>query len=307
MFPGQGAQVVGMGLELARTHQAAREVFETADRVLGFSLSSLCFHGPASDLNLTENTQPALVTAAVAAAAVLNEAGISPAAVAGLSLGEYAALVAAGSLDFSDAVILVRNRGRYMQECVPAGKGAMAAIIGLPGERVRDLCGLVSQDDDWVEAANYNSPGQVVVSGHTGAVERACQMAPTLGAKKAVKLPVSAPFHCRLLAEAGRRLAQDIERITVRPARVPLVTNATATALTRPADIVDAVISGISRPIMWEDCVRSLADLDMDLWAEVGPGTVLAGTVKRIVPGTVVHSAGCPDGIESVVRLAGRI
>lgn len=302
LFPGQGAQHVGMGLELARRYESARRIFELADQVLGVSLSQICFSGPSQALNLTENTQPALVTVSIAAWTVLDDAGIEPSVVAGLSLGEYAALVASGSLEFAEAVRIVRNRGRYMQECVPEGVGGMAAIIGLDPPSVLDVCREVSSQSQWVEPANYNGPGQVVISGHAGAVNLARQKALEAGAKKAVALPVSAPFHSRLMDGAAERLRKDLEQADIRPGRVPLVANYNSRALTEPGEIIDALVEGVRHPVRWDECVAQIASMKPQRWAEVGPGKSLAGMVKRILPGTLVESAGAVEDLERLVE-----
>ncbi len=296
-----------MALELASKHRVARETFEEADRVLGFSLSGLCFGGPAEDLDLTENTQPALVAASVAAWRVLDELGVTPSVVAGLSLGEYAALVAAGSLDLADAVSLVRRRARYQQECVPPGQGAMAAIIGLEPDLVAQLCAETTTQDSVVEAANFNGPGQVVVSGHTAAVKRACERALLLGARKAVQLRVSAPFHCSLLEEAGVRLRADLERTEIRPARVPMLANVSAQPVCSPREIVDALVAGVSAPVLWDQCIKRMAAMGVDSWVEVGPGVALSGMVKRILPDVTPLPAGTPECIDDIVNLAERV
>ena len=303
LFPGQGAQHLGMGLDLAREYPSARRVFEEADRALGFSLSRLCSEGPAERLNLTEYTQPALVTASVAAWRVLESEGVEPSVTAGLSLGEYAALVAVGSLDFPDAVRLVRNRGRYMQECVPEGQGGMAAVIGLESAQVEDLCRQVSTDDRWVQPANYNGPGQIVISGHTVTVEAACQAALKEGAKKAVPLPVSAPFHCRLMDRAAERLRADLETVPLRAARAPLVTNYTGQALTDPGDLTEALLEGIRNPVRWDECVRAIGHMEPDVWAEIGPGKALASMVKRILSGTRVKPGGSVPDVRNLVEI----
>jgi len=281
IFPGQGAQAVGMGKELAALYPIARQTFAEADEALGFSLSQLCFEGPEEKLRLTENTQPAILTASVAAFRCLRERGPMPAFAAGHSLGEYSAHVAAGTLEFRDAVRTVRNRGRYMQEAVPVGTGAMAAILGLPLERLREVCERVAQGEV-VQAANINSPEQIVISGHAAAVERAAEAAKAAGAKRAVMLQVSAPFHCALMQPAQDRLASDLAQVNFRNPEVPVVANVDANAKTSSDAARQALIQQVTGAVLWSDCVHKLVELGAETFVELGPGKVLCGLMRQI-------------------------
>ena len=281
LFPGQGSQSVGMGKELASNHAVARQTFEEADEALGYKLSDLCFEGPEEKLKLTEITQPAILTASVAAWRVLHEKGIKPAFVAGHSLGEYSAHVAAGTLSFADAVRTVRNRGKYMQEAVPVGVGAMAAILGMSLTQVSKIAA-ESAAGEVCQAANINSPEQIVISGNTGAVARAIQLAAERGAKKAVSLPVSAPFHCALMQPAQDRLAVDLRALTFENPSCPVICNVDATAVTSPEAARDALIRQVTGAVRWEESVRQLIDGGAALFIEVGPGKVLWGLMRQI-------------------------
>jgi [acyl-carrier-protein] S-malonyltransferase len=281
VFPGQASQYPGMGKELADNHPVARAVFDEADEALGFSISQMCFAGSEEDLKLTANTQPAILTVSVAAHRVLMEKGITPDFVAGHSLGEYSALVAAGSLKFSDAVQIVRKRGTYMQEAVPAGEGAMAAIMGLSPAVVLDACKRAAEGKV-CSAANLNSPEQTVISGHAGAVKRAVEIASQLGAKRAVVLPVSAPFHCALMMPAQERLDKDLRKTEFAALRVPLVTNVDADTETSGDQARDALIRQVTNPVRWEESVRELIDEGVNTFIEVGPGRVLSGLLRQI-------------------------
>jgi [acyl-carrier-protein] S-malonyltransferase len=281
VFPGQASQYPGMGKELAEKFPVARAVFEEADKALGFSISKLCFEGTEDDLKLTANTQPAILTCSVATARVLAEKGISPDFVAGHSLGEYSALVAAGSLKFSDAVQLVRKRGTYMQEAVSIGEGAMAAIMGLSPAVVTDACKRAAQGKV-CSPANLNSPEQTVISGHADAVKRAVEIASQLGAKRAVVLAVSAPFHCALMMPAQERLEKDLRKTEIGPLRVPLVTNVDADTETSGEEARDALIRQVTMPVRWEESMRELIDEGVNTFVEVGPGRVLTGLLRQI-------------------------
>jgi [acyl-carrier-protein] S-malonyltransferase len=281
VFPGQASQYPGMGKELAEKHSAARAVFDEADKALGFSISQMCFGGTEDELKLTANTQPAILTCSVAAYRVLEEKGITPDFVAGHSLGEYSALVAAGALKFADAVQLVRKRGTYMQEAVPAGQGAMAAIMGLSPAVVLDACKRAA-DGEVCSAANLNSPEQTVISGHAGAVKRAVELTSQLGAKRAVILPVSAPFHCALMTPAQERLEKDLRNTQIASLRFPLVTNVDADTETSGDEARDALIRQVTMPVRWEESVRSLIDEGVNTFVEVGPGRVLSGLLRQI-------------------------
>ena len=284
LFPGQGSQYAGMGRTLAAEFPAARAIFDEADRALGFSLSNLCFEGPEDQLKLTENTQPAILTVSTAAAAVLKEKGIRPDYVAGHSLGEYSALVAAGALGFSDAVRIVRNRGRYMQEAVPAGVGAMAALLKMPEDKLAGVLEAAAQGEI-VSAANLNSPDQVVIAGHAGAVNRAMELAKAAGARRAVILPVSAPFHCALMEPAQRRLAEDLAKTEFADLTAPLVNNWQAREIRSGSEARTGLVEQVPNPVRWIEIVRHLAGQGVTRWIEVGPGSVLAGLLRNIDSG----------------------
>ena len=281
LFPGQGSQYAGMGKELASEYPAARAVFDQADDALGFSLSGLCFEGPEDQLKLTENTQPAILTCSIAVEAVLREKGISPDYVAGHSLGEYSALTAAGALEFNDAVRLVRKRGQYMQAAVPQGVGAMAALIGLPRDKLDAVCEDAAQGEI-VSPANLNSPAQVVIAGHAGAVERAVECAKKAGARKAVLLQVSAPFHCALMTPAQEQLSPDLDGIDFRDPAPPLVNNWAAEVVQTAGAAREGLKQQVPNPVRWEESIRRLASLGVDRFIEVGPGRVLTGLMRGI-------------------------
>ena len=281
LFPGQGSQHPGMGRELAEEFPRARQVFEAADRALGFALSKLCFEGPAEELQLTRNAQPAILAMSVAAAEVLSEKGIRADFVAGHSLGEYSALVAAGSLLLEEAVCLVRKRGQYMQEAVPVGQGAMAALLGMEASAVEEVCREAAQGEV-VSPANFNCPGQVVISGHKGAVERAVALARGRGAKRAIMLNVSAPFHCALMKPAQERLEKDLDGAAISDPKIPLANNVDA-ELTYSADRVrEGLKRQVTAPVRWEQAMRVLRGQNVDCFIEVGPGKVLSGLLRQI-------------------------
>ncbi len=292
LFPGQASQYPGMGRELHEKFEAARRVFEEADRALGFSITQLCFEGSEEDLKQTANTQPAILTVSVAALRVLEERQVRADYVAGHSLGEYSALVAAGGLEFADAVRLVRKRGQYMQEAVPAGQGAMAAILGLAPAQVDEICKKAA-DGEIVAPANLNSPEQTVISGHAGAVKRAVEIASQSGAKRAVVLPVSAPFHCELMLPAQQRLEGDLNSTAFRELRIPLITNADADVIHSASEARNALVRQVSLPVRWEESVRGLIELGVDTFIEVGPGRVLSGLLRQI--DRSVHSSNVED------------
>jgi [acyl-carrier-protein] S-malonyltransferase len=281
VFPGQGSQAPGMGKDLAEKFAVARQVFEEADDALGFAISRLCFDGPAEDLQLTENTQPAILTVSVAAFRALQEAGIgAPTFVAGHSLGEYSALVAAGALSLSDAVRTVRARGRYMQEAVPVGTGAMAAVIGGDLEAIGRICAQANQDQV-CSIANINAPNQVVIAGNTEAVDRAIELLSGV-ARKVVKLNVSAPFHCALMKPAQDRLAVDLESLSFSETEIPVVTNVDARATTAPEEFRDALVRQVSAPVRWVESMQLLIEQGVDTFVEAGPGKVLSGLMRQI-------------------------
>jgi len=281
VFPGQASQYPGMGRELAEKYPSAKAVFEEADEALGFSISRICFEGTEEELKLTANTQPAILTCSVAVYRVLAEKGLKPDFVAGHSLGEYSALVAAGALKFADAVRLVRKRGTYMQDAVPAGVGAMAAIMGLSPAVVADACKRAAEGEI-CSAANLNSPDQTVISGHAGAVKRAVELASQAGAKRAVILAVSAPFHSALMAPAQDKLEMDLKQIEFAALRVPLVTNVDADTIETGDEAREALVRQVTAPVRWEGSVRLLIDEGVNTFVEVGPGRVLTGLLRQI-------------------------
>ena len=284
LFPGQGSQAVGMGNALAQQYAVAAQVFAEADEALGFALSTLCFAGPEEALRLTANAQPAILATSIAALRVLEqETAVRPAYVAGHSLGEYTALVAAGALTLVDAVRLVRERGRLMQEAVPVGVGTMAALFGLSAEEVAQVCAEAAQGEV-VSPANLNGGGQVVVAGHAGAVRRAVSVAKARGAKRAVELPVSAPFHCALMAPVAEGLARVLESVPVSLLNVGVLTNVTAEVNQDHRRVKDLLIQQVTAPVRWEESMQRLHALGCEVAIEVGPGRVLAGLLKRIVP-----------------------
>ena len=302
LFPGQGSQSVGMGRALAEAFPVARETFAEADEALGEDLSGLCFEGPADRLVLTENTQPAILAVSVACLRVLASMGLKPDAVAGHSLGEYSAHVAAGTLSFADALRIVRRRGRYMQEAVPVGEGAMAAILGLDAAKVAQACEEAAQGQV-VSPANLNAPGQVVIAGARDAVARASDAAKRLGARRAVSLAVSAPFHCALMKPAEDRLAPDLRAVPVANPAVPVVANVDAEVKRTGAEAVDALVRQVSSPVRWEDVMRRLASEGVRKYVEVGPGAVLTGLGRKILPDAAFTNIEDPSGIEAVAAL----
>lgn len=288
-----------MGKLLAEKESVARQTFEEADEALGFPLSRLCFEGPEEELRKTENTQPALVAVSVAAWRVLKQAGYSPAIVAGHSLGEYSALVAAESLAFSDAVRLVRNRGRYMQNAVPLGKGSMAAILKLPEGKLDSVLAEAARGEV-VAAANLNSPDQVVIAGHTAAVERAMELAKAAGAKRVVTLHVSAPFHCPLMAPAQQQLKADLDRTAFADLKIPLVNNWKAEAVTTAAAVREGLYQQVPNPVLWADSIRAIRSMGADRFIEVGAGSVLSGLCRQIDPSFTGAKFGEPSDMEKV-------
>lgn len=281
VFPGQASQYPGMGKELAEKYPVARAVFDEADKALGFSISKICFEGTEEDLKLTANTQPTILTVSTAAYRVLEEKGITPDYVAGHSLGEYSALVAAGSLKFADAVKLVRKRGTYMQEAVPAGQGAMAAIMGVSPAVVIDACKRAAEGEVCAPA-NLNSPEQTVISGNAGAVKRAVEIASQLGAKRSMVLAVSAPFHSALMMPAQQKLEKDLAAIQFGDLQMPLVTNVDADTIRNGEEARSALVRQVSMPVRWEESMRLLLDEGVNTFVEVGPGRVLTGLMRQI-------------------------
>jgi [acyl-carrier-protein] S-malonyltransferase len=298
VFPGQGSQSVGMGKALYEAHPALKQVYEEASAVLGYDSASLCFEGPAERLNLTEYTQPALLVSSVAALKALEPAGIQPVAVAGHSLGEYSALVAAGGVSFRDAVGLVQKRGRYMSEAVPSGAGLVAALLGLAPDVVKDVCRVASAVGV-VAAANFNSPGQVVIAGEKAAVERAIELAKEKGCKKAIPLPVSVPVHTPLMQRAADRLAQDLAAVHWSDLRAPLINNAEARAVGRAHEIQASLVLQLPSSVLWEDTIKTMGRMGVTTFVEVGPGTVLTGLIKRILPDARLLNVNDPKSLET--------
>jgi [acyl-carrier-protein] S-malonyltransferase len=299
IFPGQGSQYLGMGKETHDAFSTARDAFVEANEALGFSISDLCFQGPEELLKLTQNTQPAILTTSVAILRVLEERGLRPDYVAGHSLGEYSALICAGALSLTDAVRVVRKRGRYMQDSVPVGRGAMAAILGLDASLVIEAC--ASAGPAIVSPANFNSPDQTVIAGEAAAVQKASERARALGAKRVMPLAVSAPFHCELMAPARDRLAADLEVLKFEDLAVPLISNVDAAELRTGTEARDALKRQVCAPVRWVDSVRLLADNGVDRFVEIGPGKVLVGLVRKIVPQAQTFSV---DGIRGIEALA---
>lgn len=301
VFPGQGSQSVGMGKALCDAHPALKQVYEEASAVLGYDSATLCFEGPAERLNLTEYTQPALLVSSIAALKTLEPAGIQPVAVAGHSLGEYSALVAAGGLSFGDAVGLVQKRGRYMSEAVPPGTGLVAALLGLTPDVVKDVCRAASTVGV-VAAANFNSPGQVVIAGEKAAVERAIELAKGKGCKKAIPLPVSVPVHTPLMQRAADRLAKDLAMVRWSDLTAPLVNNAEARAISRASEIQASLVRQLPSSVLWEDTVGTMGKMGVTTFVEVGPGTVLTGLIKRILPDAILLNVNDPKSLETTLR-----
>lgn len=303
VFPGQGAQVIGMGADLAKAYPAAKAVFDEVDEALGESLSTLIWDGAQDDLTLTANAQPALMATSLAAMRALQSAGVEVAQaayVAGHSLGEYSALAAAGALDVGDTARLLRIRGRAMQDAVPVGMGAMAALLGLDFETARGVADEAAQGEI-CQAANDNDPGQVVVSGHKAAVERAVELAKAKGAKRAVLLPVSAPFHCDLMAPAAEVMAAALEDVTIAAPAVPLVSNVRAEPVTEPGEIRQLLIAQVTAPVRWRESVQAMARGGVtEIW-EIGAGKALSGMIRRIDRGIACRTVGTPDEVTAAV------
>ena len=300
IFPGQGSQYPGMGKDLADNFAVARQIFEEADDALGSNLSRLCFEGPEDQLKLTANTQPAILTVSVAALRVLQaETGLIADYLAGHSLGEYSALVAAGALQFADAVRTVRARGTFMQEAVPVGVGAMAAMLSIEPDVLAAICSEAAQGEE-VSPANFNSPGQIVIAGHTGAVNRAIDIAKAKGFRKAMLLPVSAPFHSSLMVPAGERLAGVLDSIAVDDLCAPVVTNVEARPNADKGRVKDLLVRQVSAPVLWDASVREMVSLGVSEFVEVGPGKVLSGLVKRIDKAVASKNVEDTAGIKAI-------
>jgi len=299
LFPGQGSQRVGMGRDLAVKFATAKRTYEEADDALGFAISSICWDGPEDTLTLTQNTQPAILTTSIAVFRVLKERGLSFDVVAGHSLGEWSALVAAGALTLKDAVKLTHLRGQFMQEAVPVGIGAMAAIMGVPLDKLREVCAAASAPGEPVEPANLNGGGQIVISGHTSAVDRAIPLAKEAGAKIAKKLAVSAPFHCSLMQPAKQRLGVAMADIVVQTPIVPVVANVTAAPTQDAAQIKDLLLQQVTAPVRWEESIQAIAKSGVTKAYELGSGAVLKGLVKRIAETIDVTTIGEPHEVEA--------
>lgn len=282
VFPGQGSQKVGMMKDLYDQYEVVRKIFAKADEVLGYSIKEMCFAGPEEALRETENTQPAILTASVACYEVLKELGQTPDVVAGHSLGEYSALVAAGAISFEDAVLLVHKRGAFMQEAVPLGEGGMAAIIALSREEVVNICKEVTAEYGIVQAVNFNCPGQIVIAGTAQAVAVAAEKMKEAGAKRAIMLPVSAPFHSELMEPAALKLKAELDKIEVYDIEIPVVANINGKLITKANEIKESLVKQAASPVLWEDCMETMINFGVDRFVEVGPGKVLSGFTRRI-------------------------
>lgn len=301
IFPGQGAQYSGMGKEIAENYGQAMNIFEIASDKLGIDMKKLCFEGSEEDLKKTENTQPSILTTSIAILEVLKLNGITPDVTAGLSLGEYSALVASNAISFADAVAIVKKRGKYMQEAVPMGQGTMAAVLGMEKDQVEE-CLKMASGDGVVEAANYNCPGQIVIAGHTTAVEKACSILKEKGARRAMLLPVSAPFHTSLLKPAGEKLAEELEQVEVKDLEIPVVANVNAQVIKDKYEIKQLLIEQVSSSVLWEDSVRHMIDdLGVDTFIEVGPGKSLSAFVKKIDKNVAVYNVEDLASLENTI------
>lgn len=300
VFPGQGSQYPGMGKELAEQFPVARRVFEEANDALGFDLAALCFNGPEEDLRLTTNTQPAILTVSIAALRVVEqETAVRPAFAAGHSLGEYSALVCSGALSFADAVRTVRQRGAFMQEAVPVGVGAMAAIMGLEGSELVEVCRDAAQGEV-VAPANFNGAGQVVIAGHAAAVNRAIELAKARGAKRGLLLPVSAPFHCALMSPAGERLRDVLAPLVLAPMSLPVVSNVEAAPNQDAGRIKELLVAQVSAPVRWDESAQQMGALGVTRFVEIGPGKVLSNMIKRIVKGSETMNVEDVAGLQAL-------
>ncbi|NGZ10917.1 MAG: ACP S-malonyltransferase [Nitrospira sp. LK70] len=301
VFPGQGSQSVGMGKALYDAHPLLKSIYDEASTVLGYDVAELCFVGPAERLNRTEFTQPALLVSSLASLKLFEPVGVRPLAVAGHSLGEYSALVAAGGLSFRDAVGLVQKRGRYMSEAVAPGAGLVAALLGLTAETVKGVCRMASPAGV-VAAANFNSPGQVVIAGEKAAVERAIELAKAQGCKKAIPLPVSVPVHTPLMQQAADRLAKDLAMVRWSDLNAPLVNNAEAKAINRAQEIQASLVRQLPSSVLWEDTVQTMGKMGVTTFIEIGPGTVLTGLIRRILPGSKLLNVNDPKSLDETLK-----
>lgn len=299
VFPGQGAQAVGMGKDVYDALPNSRAVFEKGDEVLGFPLSRLIFEGPDSELKQTVNTQPALVTTSVAYLEALREQGMQPDYVAGHSLGEYSALVAAGVLAYEDAVSLVRLRGRFMEEAVPGGQGAMAAVLGADRDALAELCRKVTEEGNPVELANVNCPGQIVVSGSLAGVSSIVERVKEAGGKRAIPLEVSGPFHSSLMKQAAERLAEELKKVAFHVPSVPVIVNVTASPVTDPEEIRELLVRQVFSPVLWQDSIEWLIAAGVDTFVEIGSGSVLAGLIRKIDKNVKVVNINSLESVQS--------
>lgn len=300
IFPGQGAQYPGMGKELAESYREAMDIFDLASERLGIDMKKLCFEGDRKELEKTENTQPSILTASIAMLKVLKLKGIEPQITAGLSLGEYSALVASNAIDFSDAVELVKKRGKYMQEAVPEGEGTMAAVMGMERAPVLD-CLKMASGYGVVEAANYNCPGQIVIAGHTKAVEKACSILKDKGARRVIMLPVSAPFHSSLLRPAGEKLAVDLENVNISDNKLPVISNVNAQVVMDKYEIKRCLVEQVSNSVLWEDSVNRMIYMGVDTFIEVGPGRTLSAFIKKIDKRLYVYNVEDAESLEKTI------
>lgn len=301
IFSGQGAQYVGMGKSMTEAFTSSAEIFDQAAEALGFDVRKMIFEGDDETLKITENTQPAILTTSIACLQPLLEKGIKPDVVAGLSLGEYSAHVAAGTMTFRDAAALVRKRGKFMQEAVPVGVGAMAAILGLPSDVVIDCC-KEAASEGIVEPTNFNCPGQIVVAGEVKAVERAVELSKEKGAKRSMLLPVSAPFHCRMLRSAGEKLRNELEEVQLNDMKIPVVTNVTAEYITDKSEVKELLVRQVSSAVLWENCVNNMLAGGVDTFVEIGPGKVLTGFIKKINKDVKVFNVEDTDSLNKTLQ-----